>query len=141
MKALSRTGLCILALAAMSSAVQAQTFTNSNSLLPDTYTSGGCVGFADLDGDGYDDLIVLDQSNTLHTLYQTPEGTFTDYNLGQVSNASQWGMCGRTLTTTVTRTCSRAVPTTGCSCKRSSPRCAHLHGVGQRQHVHASATG
>ena len=93
MKALSRTGLWTLALATMGSAVQAQTFTNSNSLLPDTYNSGGCVGFADLDGDGYDDLIVLDQSNTLHTLYQTPEGTFVDYNLGQVSNASQWGMC------------------------------------------------
>ena len=78
---------------AFAATTQAQTFTNASNLLPDTYNSGGCVGFADLDGDGYDDLIVLDQSNTLHTLYQTPEGTFTDYNLGQVSNASQWGMC------------------------------------------------
>jgi len=72
---------------------QAQTFTNSNSLLPETFNSGGCVGFTDLDGDGYDDLVVLDQSNTLHTLYQTAQGSFQDYNLGQVSGASQWGMC------------------------------------------------
>jgi len=88
-----RLSILALSCAAAGVAANAQTFTNASNLLPNTYNSGGCVGFADLDGDGYDDLIVLDQSNTLHTLYQTPEGTFTDYNLGQVSNASQWGMC------------------------------------------------
>ena len=93
MKTTFRLGLSALCFAIMGMTAQAQTFTNASNLLPDTYNSGGCVGFADLDGDGYDDLVVLDQSNTLHTLYQTPEGTFTDYNLGQVSNASQWGMC------------------------------------------------
>ncbi len=71
----------------------AQTFTNANNLLPDQYNSGGCIGFADLDGDGFDDLIVLDQSRNLHTLYQTTVGEFVDYDLGQVSGASQWGMC------------------------------------------------
>jgi len=30
----------------------AQSFTNGNNVLPATYNSGGCVGFADLDGDG-----------------------------------------------------------------------------------------
>ena len=72
---------------------KAQTFTNSSSLLPDSYNSGGCVGFTDMDGDGFDDLIVLDQSNTLHILYQGASGTFSDYNLGPVSGSSQWGMC------------------------------------------------
>jgi len=72
---------------------QAQSFTNGNNALPATYNSGGCVGFADLDGDGYDDLVILDQSRSLHTLYQSPTGTFTDYALGNVSSASQWGMC------------------------------------------------
>ena len=71
----------------------AQTFTNANNFLPDEYNSGGCIGFADLDGDGFDDLIVLDQSRNLHTLYQTTEGTFVDFELGEVSGASQWGMC------------------------------------------------
>ena len=61
--------------------------------MPDEYNSGGCIGFADLDGDGFDDLIVLDQSRNLHTLYQTTEGTFVDFELGEVSGASQWGMC------------------------------------------------
>lgn len=93
MNALYRAGLLTTACVAFSATTQAQTFTNASNLLPDTYNSGGCVGFADLDGDGYDDLIVLDQSNTLHTLYQTPAGSFTDYNLGEVSGASQWGMC------------------------------------------------
>ena len=73
--------------------VTAQTFTNGNSALPSTFNSGGCVGFADLDGDSYDDLIILDQSRVLHTLYQAPNGTFTDFNLGNVSGSSQWGMC------------------------------------------------
>ena len=73
-------------------ATQAQTFTNGNSALPSTYNMG-CVGFADLDGDSYDDLIILDQSRVLHTLYQAPNGTFTDFNLGNVSGSSQWGMC------------------------------------------------
>ena len=71
----------------------AQSFSNGNSALPATYNSGGCVGFADLDGDGYDDLVILDQSRALHTLYQSPTGTFTDYSLGNVSGSSQWGMC------------------------------------------------
>ena len=51
------------------------------------------AGSADLDGDSYDDLIILDQSRVLHTLYQALNGTFTDFNLGNVSGSSQWGMC------------------------------------------------
>ena len=69
----------------------AQTFTNGNGARCPTYNSGGCVGFADLDGDGYDDLVILDQSRVLHTLYQARNGTFTDFNLGNVSGSSQWG--------------------------------------------------
>lgn len=87
-----RTALAVLTLAAFG-ALQAQTFTNTNVLLPQEYHSGGCVGFTDLDGDGYDDLVVLDQSNTLHTLYQTAQGTFNAYDLGAVSGNGQWGMC------------------------------------------------
>ena len=92
MKVLFQTGLWTLVLAIIGADTQAQTFTNASNLLPDTYNSGGCIGFVDMDGDGFDDLVILDQSRTLHTLYQTPEGTFVDYNLGQVSDESQWGM-------------------------------------------------
>ena len=86
--ALAVAGLCFAPCAAF-----AQTFANGNNLLPEAFNSGGCVGFADLDGDGYDDLVILDQSRDLHTLYQAPDGSFTDYPLGNVSGSSQWGMC------------------------------------------------
>lgn len=89
-----RKSLTLVAIMAFSLAtVKAQSFTNSSSILPDSYNSGGCVGFTDMDGDGFDDLVVLDQSNTLHILYQGANGEFTDYNLGPVSGSSQWGMC------------------------------------------------
>ena len=70
-----------------------QVFFNGNTLLPDTYNSGGCVGFTDMDGDGFDDLVVLDQSNDLHVLYQGADGSFIDTDFGQVSSSNQWGMC------------------------------------------------
>lgn len=72
---------------------KAQSFTESSFLLPGSYNSGGCVGFTDMDGDGYDDLVVLDQSKNLHILYQGSGGAFTDFDLGAVSGSSQWGMC------------------------------------------------
>ena len=83
MKSIARLLACAVATFGLNQA-HAQSFVNATNLLPDTYNSGGCVGFADLDGDGYDDLIVLDQSNILHTLYQTADGQFVDHNLGAV---------------------------------------------------------
>jgi hypothetical protein len=41
------------------SMLQAQTFTNGNYLHQGVYNSGGCVGFTDMDGDGFDDIVVL----------------------------------------------------------------------------------
>ena len=93
MKHATRAFAALSALSLLVSELPAQTFTNASNLLPDSYNSGGCIGFADLDGDGFDDLIVLDQSNILHTLYQTPDGGFVDHNLGLISEDVQWGMC------------------------------------------------
>lgn len=70
---------------------QAQTFTNSNNLLPDSYNSGGCLGVSDMDNDGMDDIILLDNSNNLKVLYQQMDG-FNEVAYGQVSGANQWGM-------------------------------------------------
>ena len=88
MKHLSTFGLLLLTAAA-----SAQTFTNSSALLPGTYNSGNCVGFTDVDNDGFDDVVVLDQSRDLVILYQAGDGTFNEMAYGQVSNAGQWGMC------------------------------------------------
>ena len=75
------------------SASMAQSFTLSTSILTNqSARSGGCVGIADMDGDGLDDLILLHQSKTLSIDYQTADGSFTSYAYGNVSNSSQWGM-------------------------------------------------
>lgn len=71
----------------------AQTFTRSTEILTNQAArSGGCVGIADMDGDGYDDLILLNQSKNLYIDYQNPNGTFTSYSMGQASSSDQWGM-------------------------------------------------
>ncbi|MBP7515928.1 MAG: VCBS repeat-containing protein, partial [Flavobacteriales bacterium] len=73
--------------------VSAQTFTlNTAPLTNEAARSGGCVGIADMDGDGYDDLILLDQSKNLSIDYQNANGTFTSFSYGSVSSSSQWGM-------------------------------------------------
>jgi len=77
---------------AVSAAVTGQTFTNATSSLPGTYRSGNCVGFTDMDNDGRDDIVVLDQSKTVRVLYQGADGSFTAVNYGNVSNSNQWGM-------------------------------------------------
>jgi hypothetical protein len=77
---------------AVSAAVSGQTFTNATATLPGTYRSGNCVGFTDMDNDGLDDIVVLDQSKTVRVLYQSADGSFTAVNYGNVSNSNQWGM-------------------------------------------------
>ena len=77
---------------AVSAAVSGQTFTNATATLPGTYRSGNCVGFTDMDNDGLDDIVVLDQSKTVRVLYQSADGSFTAVSYGNVSNSNQWGM-------------------------------------------------
>ncbi|MBK7286018.1 MAG: CRTAC1 family protein [Flavobacteriales bacterium] len=65
----------------------------STSILSDQSAhSGGCVGIADMDGDGFDDLLLLDESKNVYIDYQGAGGTYTSYNMGQASSSSQWGM-------------------------------------------------
>ncbi len=73
-------------------AAAAQTFQNANADLPATYNSGNCVGFTDMNNDGFDDIVVLDQSKTVKVLYQDGDGAFTEVDYGSVSNSNQWGM-------------------------------------------------
>lgn len=70
-----------------------QTFTRSTSILTNqTARSGGCVGIADMDGDGLDDLILLHLSTDLYVDYQNPDGSFTTEYYGKMSSTKQWGM-------------------------------------------------
>jgi hypothetical protein len=82
----------LLPAVALSTAAFGQTFTNASANLPGTFRSGNCVGFTDMDNDGRDDIVVLDQSKTVRVLYQGADGAFTAVNYGTVSNSNQWGM-------------------------------------------------
>ena len=70
----------------------AQTFVNVSSTLPSSYNSGNCVGFTDMDNDGYDDIVVLDGSQAVKVLYQDGSGNFVEVDYGSVSSNGQWGM-------------------------------------------------
>lgn len=72
---------------------KAQTFTNSQSTLGSGFNSGGCVGVVDMDGDGLDDVMILDQSRTLYIAYQESDGSFSNFSYGMVSSNQQWGSC------------------------------------------------
>ncbi len=89
-----KSNFLLLVLVAFSPAfVAGQTFTRSTgSLTNQSARSGGCVGIADMDGDGYDDLILLNQSKDLYIDYQNPNGTFTSHSMGQASSSAQWGI-------------------------------------------------
>jgi len=84
----------MLTVMAVSSAISAQTFTNSSALLNgNSYNSGGCVAVTDMDQDGLDDIVVLDQSTNLYVIYQNENGTYQTEFYGNVSGSEQWGMC------------------------------------------------
>jgi hypothetical protein len=84
-------GLCS-AFAATS--MMAQSFTNSNTLLtPTTMRSGNCVAVVDVNGDGLDDIVRMHQSTDLYVDLQQRSGSFTTYNLGNITGTNRiWGM-------------------------------------------------
>ncbi|MFM7104691.1 MAG: FG-GAP repeat domain-containing protein [Flavobacteriales bacterium] len=83
----------LFALLVLPALVSAQSFSTNTSILSSTFTSGGVTGVTDMNNDGLDDIVILDQSKDLHIAYQQHDGSFTIENFGTVSNESQWGMC------------------------------------------------
>lgn len=71
------------------------TFENANNKLNfGDHFSGVAIGVADMNADGYDDIIHLRNSRILTIRLQKPDGAgFITINAGQVSNSSQWSMC------------------------------------------------
>ncbi|HEX2616942.1 MAG TPA: FG-GAP-like repeat-containing protein, partial [Flavobacteriales bacterium] len=80
------------ALALAFSAFAQPSFTAHPELLPTPTASGNCMAATDMNGDGRDDLAVMDYSRVLRVLYQNADGRFVPYEYGQVSNEEQWGM-------------------------------------------------
>lgn len=74
-----------------SSVLFGQTFTEQSNVLPDNYNSGGCVGVTDMDGDGFDDIILLDDADHLKILYNQGGAGLNEVDYGQVSSSNQWG--------------------------------------------------
>lgn len=63
-------------------------FTNQTNVLnnPNGFTSGNVLGVADMNADGYDDIIRMNNSNMLSIEYQNPDSfSYTNYTHGQVS--------------------------------------------------------
>ena len=68
-------------------------FTNSNSsLLPIATHSGCAVTVVDVNNDGLDDMLIMDQSQTLILELHNADGTFTRDSLTTVPGGQVWGM-------------------------------------------------
>jgi len=69
------------------------TFTNSNSSLNNSnVNSGVAIGVGDMNGDGLDDIVRLDNSSSLEIEYQNASGNFTRLDYGSIGG-SAWGIC------------------------------------------------
>jgi hypothetical protein len=76
-----------------STAMISQSFNNASTMLSTSYHSGGVTAVVDMDNDGLDDIVILDESVNLFVAYQQTDGTFNTSNYGAVSGEAQWGMC------------------------------------------------
>ena len=64
----------------------------TNRLSNQTIRSGAPMGSADMNNDGLDDIIRLDQAQTLYIAFQASNGNFTNYLVTSFPN-SQWSVC------------------------------------------------
>lgn len=78
----------------LAASAQAQfSFINATDIKSSTTHSGGCIGVVDMNGDGLDDMVFLDQSRILRIDYQNPDGSYALVTYGAVDNSEeQWGM-------------------------------------------------
>ena len=70
-------------------------FSDETNLLnsPNNFNSGVAMGIADMNGDGLDDIIRLDNARNLNIEYQTtPNNAFSHFNFGNVSNQNEWSL-------------------------------------------------
>jgi hypothetical protein len=91
----SLLGTTALMMGMLSSQAQVLSFTNSNSQLPNNavnYRSGCAVSVADVNNDGLDDIIRLDQSNDINLEIQNLNGGYTNYFLGSFTGGNAWAM-------------------------------------------------
>lgn len=68
------------------------TFSNSSSLVPSVIHSGNAITVMDVDGDGLDDIFVLDNSNQAKVFKQKIGGNFVLQNGVSMGGSSAWSM-------------------------------------------------
>ncbi|MEZ4856797.1 MAG: FG-GAP-like repeat-containing protein [Gelidibacter sp.] len=70
------------------------TFTNANTHLANPNVTSGCaIGVCDMNNDGLDDIVRLDDARNLQIEHQTASGNFTLLNYGSIpGSGSEWGM-------------------------------------------------
>ncbi|RMD73768.1 MAG: VCBS repeat-containing protein, partial [Bacteroidetes bacterium] len=69
------------------------TFADSTDLLgQQALHSGIAVGIADVDDDGLDDLLVLDDARILHVFFQKADGGFEGVQVGELASNNIWSM-------------------------------------------------
>jgi hypothetical protein len=91
----SLLGTTALMMGMLSSQAQVLSFTDSNSKLPNNavnYRSGNSVSVADVNNDGLDDIIRLNQSNQINLDIQNINGGYTNYSLGTFTGGNAWAM-------------------------------------------------
>lgn len=91
----SLLGTSALMLSMFTTQAQMLSFTNANSKLPNNavnYRSGNSVSVADVNNDGLDDIIRLDQSNDINLEIQNINGSYTSYFLGSFTGGNAWAM-------------------------------------------------
>ncbi|MFZ6052310.1 FG-GAP-like repeat-containing protein [Halocola ammonii] len=91
---MKKTYLLFAAACAFSFGLSAQSFSDQSGLLNDTYYSGGVVGVADMNNDGIDDIVIMDDSKNVKIEYGNLDSglSFTQEEYTNVSGANQWGM-------------------------------------------------
>lgn len=87
---------CTAFMLGMTSAqAQVLSFTAANSKLPNNavnYRSGNSISVVDINNDGLDDIVRLNQSYELNIDIQALNGTYTSYNLGLFNGGGAWAM-------------------------------------------------
>ena len=72
----------------------AQSFTEQTNLLSTDTTSGVAMGVVDMNGDGLDDIVRLNDASDLRIEYQTtPNASFGTYVFGNLGSSNEWGLC------------------------------------------------
>lgn len=89
MKKITLAASCLLI---VTSAGAQTAFSNANSLIPIATHSGNCIAVADINHDGLDDIVKMDQASDLVIEMQDRNGTYTHYALGDVGAGNVWGM-------------------------------------------------